>query len=88
MFIKINIDGSKLSQGAAAGFIIHNCEGNFIQASVFNSGASSIPIVEATAMRNGIKAAVQVGFTNTHIEGDNKTLIQAVQGHIQASWEI
>ena len=31
---------------------------------------------------------MQVGFTDIHIEGDNKILIQAVQGHIQVSWEI
>ena len=40
-------------------------------------------IAEATAMRNGIKAAVQAGFTYIHIEGDSKTLSQAIQGHIQ-----
>ena len=31
---------------------------------------------------------MQVGFTDIHIEGDNKILIQAVQDHIQVSWEI
>jgi len=39
-------------------------------------------------MRNGIKATMQAGFENTHIEGDNKILIQAVKGQIQALWEI
>ena len=39
-------------------------------------------------MQNGIKAVVQAGFTNIHIEGDNKTLIQAVQGPFQSTWEI
>ena len=34
-------------------------------------------------MRNGIKKAVQAGFTHIQIEGDNKILIQAVQGYIQ-----
>lgn len=45
-------------------------------------------VAEATAMRNGIRAALQAGFTDIHIEGDNKILIQAVQGHIQVPWEI
>ena len=63
-FIKINFDGSKSSQGAAGGFIIHDWEGKFIQVSAFNLRRSSILIVEATAMRNGIKEAVQAGFTH------------------------
>ena len=45
-------------------------------------------IAEVTAMRNGIKATIQAGFTHIYIEGDNKTLIQAVQGYISSSWEI
>jgi len=81
-FIKINFNESKSSQGAVGGFIIRSWEGKFIQTSVFNLGVSSILIAKATAMRNEIKAAVQAGFTNIHIEGDNKILIQAVQGHI------
>jgi len=39
-------------------------------------------------MRNGVQAAVKAGFSNIHIEGDNKILIQAVQGRIQPPWEI
>ena len=45
-------------------------------------------VAEATTMRNGIKAALQAGFTDIHIKWDNKILIQAVQGHIQVPWEI
>jgi len=45
-------------------------------------------VAEATTMRNRIRAGVQAGFTNIHIEGDNKVLIQAVQGQIQTPWEI
>ena len=54
----------------------------------FNLGAACILVAEATAMRNGLRAVVQAGFTNIHIEGDNKILIQAVQGCIQPPWEI
>ena len=82
--IKINFDGSKTLQGAPGGFILRNWEKGFIQAAVFYLGAASVLV----AMRNGIKAALQAGFTDIHIEGDNKTLIQAVQGHIQVPWEI
>ena len=31
---------------------------------------------------------VEAGFSNIHIERDNKILIQAVQGRIQPPWEI
>jgi len=39
-------------------------------------------VAEATTMRNGIKVPIQIEFTNVHIEGDNKILIQMVQGDI------
>ena len=87
-FIKINFDGSKSSQGTAGGFISSDWEGKFIQALAFNLGRSSILVTEATTMHNGIKTAVQAGFTHIHIEGDNKTLIEGVQGHIQPPWKI
>ena len=45
-------------------------------------------MAEATTMSNGIKAAVQVRFTDIHIEGDNRILIQAVKRKIQVPWEI
>jgi len=54
----------------------------------FNLGASLILIVEVIVMRNRIKAVVQAGFANIHTNGDNKTLIQAVQCCIKAPWEI
>jgi len=37
-------------------------------------------VAEVTTMQNGIKTGVQAGFTNTQIEGDNKILIQSIQG--------
>ena len=77
-FIKINFDGSKSLQGAAGGFIIRTWDEKFIQALAFNLGASSVLIVEA--MGNGLQAVVQVGYTNIHIEGDNKVFIHTVQG--------
>ena len=38
-------------------------------------------------MLNGIKAAIQAGFTDIHIEGDNRILIQAVQKKKSSSME-
>lgn len=48
----------------------------------------SVLIAKATTITNGVEAAIQTCFTNIHIEGDNKTLIQLVQSPIQAVWEI
>ena len=87
-FIKVNSDGSKSSHRAAGGYALRDWTGHLVQAGAFNLGAASILVAEATAMRNGLRAAAQVGFTNIHIEGDNKILIQAVQGCIQPPWEI
>jgi len=67
---------------------MRNWDGQFIQALAFNLGASSVLVAEATAMRNGIKVAVQSGFTNIQIENDNSILIQPVQGHIETPWKI
>jgi len=39
----------------------------------------SLLVAKATTITNGIEAAIQIGFTNINIEGDNKILIQAVQ---------
>jgi len=44
-------------------------------------------VAEVTALRNGLKVAVQVGFTDIHIEGDNRILIQAVKRKIQIPWK-
>jgi len=87
-FIKINFDGSKSSSNAAGGFILHNWDDEFIQAAAFNLGAASVLVADATAMRNGLRAAVHAGYTNLHLEGDNQVLIQAVQGRAQVPREI
>jgi len=80
--------GSENSQGAAGGFLIRDWTGRFLQAASFNLGAMSVLVAEATTMRNRIKAAVQAGFTDIHIKGNNRILIQAVQRKVQVPWEI
>ena len=39
-------------------------------------------------MRNGIQSGVQAGYIDIQIEGENRVLIQAVQGRIHTPWEI
>ena len=81
--VKINLDGSKNSQMAAEGFVICDWDRRFLQAASFNLRAASVLVAETTTMRNGLKAAAQVGFTDIHMEGDNRILIQVVKMKIQ-----
>jgi len=59
-----------------------------MHATITNLGVALVLGTKVTAMRNGIRTVVQTGCTNVHIEKDNKFLIHALQGYIQASWEI
>ena len=47
---------------------------------------ASILAVEATIMRDGIKAAVDLEFKHIIVEGDNKLVIQSIQGEVKIPW--
>ena len=49
---------------------------------------TSILVVEARALRDGIEAALQSGFTKLSIEGDNLIVIQALTGKSIVPWKI
>ena len=49
---------------------------------VINLGVASILVAEATPMKNEIRVTVQAICTNIYI-GENKIIIQVVEGHIQ-----
>ena len=68
--------------------MLRNWTGHVLQAGAFPLGAASILVAEATALRNGLRAAVDAGFRKILIESDNQILIQAIQGFIQPPWEI
>ena len=87
-YIKINFDGTHSSSGAAAGFIIRDWVGRFIQAGTRFLEGAPILVAEATAMRDGIQSTLVAGYRNLLVEGDNKVVIQAIQGHIHISWQI
>ena len=57
-FIKINFDGSKSSSSAAGGYVIRSWDGRFLQARTSNLGATTVLVVEATAMWNDVRATV------------------------------
>ena len=70
-FIKINFDGSHSSAGAAAGFVLRNWKGGFIMAGSRFMENAPILVAEATAMRDGISAALQAGYRKIQVEDDS-----------------
>ena len=87
-FIKLNSDGAKAPHQASGGYVLRNSTGQVIQAGAFPLGTASVLIAEATALRNGLHAAVDAGFCRILIESDSQILIQAILGVIQPPWEI
>ena len=45
-------------------------------------------MAEARALRDGVRAVVDSGFKRVLIEGDNFTVIQALQGRLTVPWQI
>ena len=88
LYIKLNFDGTHSSSGAAAGFVLRNWVGRFLQAGTRFLEGAPILVAEATAMRDGIQAALATGCRNLIVEGDNKIVIQAIQGQIHIPWQI
>ena len=86
--IKLNFDGSLKHSSAAGGHIIRDWTGKLIKASAANYGDTTILVAEARALRDGVQAAVQAGYNNIFIEGDNLTVIKAVNGEGQTPWRI
>ena len=60
----------------------------FLQAGTRFLEGAPILVAEATAMRDGIQAALATGCRNLIVEGDNKIVIQAIQGQIHIPWQI
>ena len=79
-YIKLNFDGTHSSSGVAAGFVLRDWVGRFIQAGTRFLEDAPIIVAEATAMRDGIQAALATGCRNLIVEGDNRIVIQAIQG--------
>jgi len=45
-------------------------------------------VAEARALQDGVRAVVDSGFKRVLIEGDNSSVIQALQGRITVPWQI
>jgi len=51
-------------------------------------GTTSILVAEARALRDGLQVAIQAGIRNLNIKGDNKIVLQAIEGKICTPWHI
>jgi len=87
-FVKLNFDGSLINSSAAGGFIIRDWTGKLVKACATYYGNTSILVAEARALRDGLRLAIQAGFNNIVIEGDNKIVIHALKGKIHIPWQI
>jgi len=86
--IKINCDGAKSPRGTSAGFIIRSWTGRMILAGTRFLEHAPILVAEATAVRDGIIAALEAGYRRLAVEGDNQVVISALQSRIKPPWQI
>ena len=75
----------KSSAGAAAGFVLRNWKGEFIMAGTRFMENAAVIVAEATAMRDGIRAALNAGYRQILVEGDNQLVIKAIQNQMYTS---
>jgi len=87
-WIKLNFDGSLQNSSAAGGFILRDWRGASLLTGASNYGASSIIVAEARALRDGVQAATRAGYRWLQVEGDNLTVIEALQGKSAIPWQI
>jgi len=62
--------------------------GSFIMAGARFLEQAPILVAEATAVRDGLKSALEAGFRHIEVEGDNQVVIHAIQGQITPPWQI
>ncbi|XP_004308642.1 PREDICTED: putative ribonuclease H protein At1g65750-like [Fragaria vesca subsp. vesca] len=86
--VKINFDGSVSSNSAASGAIIRDSKGNPILASTRNLGSTSVPVAEATALRDSLLSVKEKGFIDVVVEGDSKLVIDVMTQKINPPWRI
>lgn len=71
-------------EGQQRGNIIRDHHGRMIVAGVINMGHGSVLLAEATALREGVRKAMVMGYRNLVVEGDNSTVIQSLRGEIES----
>ncbi|XP_048496282.1 uncharacterized protein LOC125495569 [Beta vulgaris subsp. vulgaris] len=81
---------SKLKDGkASCGFVVRDDSGEAVVAGAKALGSSiSILQAEAWGLREGVKAALEIGVAKVLIEGDNLAVINSVNKSWRIPWEI
>ena len=87
-WIKLNFDGSLQNTSTVGGFILRDWRGASLMTGASNYGASSILVAEGRTLRDGVHAAIMVGYSRLQIEGDNLIVIEALQGKAAIPWRI
>ncbi|XP_061999030.1 uncharacterized protein LOC133716336 [Rosa rugosa] len=66
--VKINFDGSKKGSSTAGSFVIRNQDGKPLYAAAKGFGNTTVPVAEATALRNSLECALRLNHTNAQVE--------------------
>ena len=86
--VEFNLDGSLINSSAVGGFILRDWTSRVLKAGLAHSGATMILVAKARAPWDGLYVAIQVGYRQLIVEGDNKIVIQTLQGNIQIIGQI
>ncbi|KAL6206879.1 hypothetical protein ACLB2K_024125 [Fragaria x ananassa] len=88
--ITINFDGSVLQQNSvvAAGFILRDDSDCHVLAFAHKIGKTTVPIAKATALRDNLLTALDLGFHNLLFEGDSYIVINCVNGKFKCPWRL
>jgi len=86
--IKIDCDGAKNPSDASAGFVIRSWNGSFILAGARFLKQAPILVAEVTAVRDGLKTALEAGYRRNKVEGDNQVVIRVIQARATPPWQI
>ncbi|KAL6220373.1 hypothetical protein ACLB2K_008129 [Fragaria x ananassa] len=88
-FVKINFDGSVVpNRGAATGFIIYDHNDNPLIVGSRNIGNAYVPVVECSALKDGLREACRFNHLKIQIEGDLTLIINCIKGRCTVPWRI
>lgn len=87
--LKLNFDGSSkhASRRASIGGVYRDHEGGFVLGYAERIGTATSSVAELAALRRGLELAVANGWRSVWIEGDAKTVVDAVRSRARVRAE-
>jgi len=76
--VKLNFDGSLQGNSVIGGYILHDLKGAILLVEAANYGHTLVIMTEGRALKDGVHAAIEAGYTMMDIEGDNFITIGAL----------